>query len=110
MKTLKLALAWICDHWQLCVIVVGMLVLLWLCRNISPKDFADRIKLELAAIRAKGEARQLSQELGSEKAKNEIENKYKDAMTKFNEEQKAEAERLRDDPVALADFIIHAAG
>ena len=107
---MKRVLLWIWDHWYLAILLVGaVLTVVWL-RGRGLGDLKAKLALELAAIRAKEEARNATIELGAEKARQQVEAKYRSDMIKLDADQKAEAERLKDDPVALAAFLVRAGG
>lgn len=101
-------LHWLKDYWYVPVLVIGLLFLVLWVRGTGWQNVLDKLKLELAAISAKGEARKAKVELGAEKAKAQVEQKYQTQLINLTAEQKAEAEKLDDDPVALAQFLVRA--
>lgn len=104
------ALYWLKDHWYVPVLLIGLIFAVLWVRGTGWRTVLANLKLELAAIAAKGEARKAQVELGAEKAKAQIEQKYQSQIIKLTADQKAEAEKLQDDPVALAQFLVRAGG
>jgi hypothetical protein len=105
---MKRIVFWIWDYWYLVALAVGLgIALLWV-RGTSPADVARRVKLELDAIRAKGETRQVEAKLGAERAREHVEQTYHNEIIALDAEQHRKAMELQNDPVALAQFLVRA--
>lgn len=107
---MKRVAVWIWDHWWLAALAIGLVFAVVWSRRVSPSDLAARLKLELAAIGAKAEARRAQELLGAERAREQVEATYRSEIIALNAEQKLKADALRGDPVALAQFLVRAGG
>jgi len=106
----KRAALWLWDHWYFVILAIGLGVLVLWSRKLSPAEAMARVKLELEAIRAKTEARQVRETLGTERAREAVEAQYRNELVRLDVAQKARAEELRDDPAALAQFLVRVGG
>ncbi len=77
-------------------------------RGPVPTPFAQVTK-ELEVIRAGAEVERVRAELGHTEALKHIDDKYAKELKALEEAQQEEATRLREDPEALARFIIRGA-
>lgn len=66
------------------------------------------LKKDFKRIDATAEAKKLKAKLGHQEAVEAIEEKHKEKLNALDERQKAEAQRLRSDPVALSKFLVDA--
>jgi hypothetical protein len=69
------------------------------------EQFGRLMETELEVIEARAEAKRTRAKLGAEHARQQVEERYNAKLTRLTEEQKARADRLRDDPVALAELL-----
>jgi len=106
----KRALHWLVDRWYLVVLAVGLVFVAIWSRRVSPADVAARVRLELDSIGAKAEARRAQELLGAERAREQVEATYRSEIIALDVEQKRKADELRNDPVALAQFLVRAGG
>ena len=101
------AFRWLLEHWYVPLIflaaVAGFLVARK--RRASPMQAT---KLELEAIRAGADARRVQSELGAERARRHVESAHREALLRLDHEQAKQAMELRNDPVALAKFLVRA--
>lgn len=105
---MKRVLLWLWDRWYLIALVVGaVFAFVWL-RGRSLSDLLAKLDLESKVLAAKGEARKAEVKVGAAQAKAEVEQKYKNELVRLSDEEKAEAERLKDDPAKLAEFLVRA--
>ena len=72
------------------------------------KNLVEETKKELEVIDAVTTAQELKAELGAEKAKNRIKEKYSREIFQLDDEQKKTAKALETNPVALARFLVRA--
>lgn len=99
-------LHWLVDYWYIPLVVLGGIFLFVMSRG---KESPSKILFtELDAIKAGSDAKKVQAEKGAEIASEEVRKKHAEALKKLDEEQKAEAERLKNDPVALSKFLIRA--
>ncbi len=99
------ALSFLANHWYVPLVFVGSIVLFMLTagRKANPVKTAQR---ELRVIKAGAEASKARAELGSVKAIEIVESKYRRDLAALEGEQAAAADLLRGDPAALARFIV----
>jgi len=102
-------LHWIADYWYIPLLTIGALavLILWIIHRRGDPP-VDLLNVELQAIKAGRDAREAKVELGAERAVAKVEADHKDAVGKLDADQRAQAEELRDDPVALARFLVRA--
>ena len=98
-------LRWLVDHWYVPLVFVGSVLLYTLTvgRRANPVETA---KKELRVIKAGAEASKARAELGTEKAIAVVESKYRLDLAALEGEKAARAEKLKEDPRALARFIV----
>lgn len=104
---MKRVLYFLRDHWYIPLFVVGV-VLGFILRGKRP-PVVDQLGNELEAIRAGAEARKLKATLGAQQAAEVVRQQHGAAVQALSAEQAQQAEALRDDPVALSRFLVHAA-
>lgn len=105
---MKKALKWIRDYWYVPLFVLAV-VLGWVIFRKRGTPIAQT-QAELAAIQAGRRIRELEAEAGAEAAKQAAYKDYMDKRAKLSVKQQAQAERLKDDPVALSKFLVRAGG
>ncbi len=96
--------------WKLLVIGAVILgVVAWLLgrRGFDP---TKAVKLELDVLDAKTKTEKLLVNQEASKVRRKLEAEHKATIERFNSDQKKQAERLANDPVALSAFLIRAAG
>lgn len=88
-------------HWVLLVAVILIAFGAYLLGMRDP----PKIDSEIEAIRAKADAKRWKAALGAQKAAEKVERRYLDRIEKLNDLERQEVDRLRNDPVALADML-----
>ena len=103
---MKSALIWLWDYWYI-PLIVALSVAIWIVlRRGTP---IDALNDELDVIKAGADARKLVAAQGAGEALNAVSTQHRDALDKLDDDQQIQAERLKDDPVALARFLVRAA-
>jgi len=106
---IKAAARWCVDHWYVPLFVVGVVLGFILSGKLRSRGGpTERTKVELEAIKAKADARKLAADRGHSAAKAEVTARYVRRREQLNEEQRKEAEALREDPQALAAYLVRA--
>jgi hypothetical protein len=100
-------LRWLADHWYLALVFLGALAGFLMARKRDQSPI-QTTRAELEAIRAGAEAREKQAEIGAEQARRHVESKYREELLRLDQAQADEARELRDDPVALAKFLVRA--
>lgn len=97
---------WLKDYWYIPFFILAV-VLGWVIfrKRSTP---IEQIQAELEAIRAGRKIREMEERDGAVKARIEVLARYAQEKKQMTEAQQAEAERLKDDPVALAKFLVRA--
>ncbi len=97
---------WLKTYWYVPAIILGLMLgeICWPRR----RSFAARARAEIYAAEAAAKAKEWEAKLGTERAKTRIEEVYHEEIEKLEATQKREAAELKDDPVALAKFIVRA--
>jgi hypothetical protein len=101
-------LRFIADYWYVPLLVCAGIVGWIFVQKILGNPGIDPLKLaqsELEAIDAKRQARNLKLELGAEQATRRVKVKYAQKLAALNEQEKAEAADLEQDPEKLALFL-----
>jgi hypothetical protein len=68
------------------------------------------MEVEVDAINAKAEAKRMRAEKGTAEAVAHVEMKYREELEAMDQEGRARAKELREDPEALAAFIVRGKG
>lgn len=104
------ALRWLRDHWYIVVLVLIAMVGFVIAAHDPLARRLKRVWLdrELEVVKAKAKARRQAAEQGAEAAAQQVKEDYRDAYQRLEEEQKAEAETLEQDPAALAAYLVRA--
>jgi hypothetical protein len=104
---IKRILLLLLDYWYVPVLfLAGVLAVVFL-RKPFGLSMAN-LDGELAAIRAGRDAREVKEREGAEAARQKVLADHWAAMDNLDEKQRAEAEELKDDPEALARFLVRA--
>lgn len=106
-------LYWLKDYWYIPVFfiaAIGGLVLSYILFKRPDTSILEKTNLEIKAIQAGAEARQIKAELGAEQAKAVVAGKYMQEMAALDTKQKAQAVELENDPVALAKYLVRVGG
>jgi hypothetical protein len=107
-KAIKAGARWLADHWYIPLFVAGVVLGFVLSGKPGRPKPGARTKVELDAIKAKADARKLAAERGHTAAKLEVTARYALRKAQLTEEQQREAEALREDPPALAAYLVRA--
>jgi hypothetical protein len=97
---------WLLAHWYVPFVFLAALagfLISW--KRGTPLQATKR---ELEAIRAGADARRVEAALGAERARRHVEKAHVEALMLLDESQAQQAEGLRDDPAALAKFLVRA--
>jgi hypothetical protein len=105
---MKKILLWIAERWYLVVLAVGGIFLVVWLRGRSLGDLLAKMSLELKVIEARGVVRKAQATTDAIQAKAAVEQRYRTELSRLSDEQKAEAEGLKDDPVKMAEFLVRA--
>jgi len=101
-------LRWLGDFWYIPLIIIGGLtavVFLFWTGRFDLKKFMKRLGIELGAIEAKREARDVRLQLGAEHAKQHVLDKYAEKRKSLDAKTEARVKELEDDPEALAKAL-----
>lgn len=94
------------DYWYVYVLFLGSLVGFHLYRKRGiHADPAQALARELRAVAAKREVREMEISLGVQAAKQHVEDKYREQLAQLDEETRAQATSLEQDPAELAKFL-----
>lgn len=88
-------------HYLLLVLVIAPVTALAYLLGQRGTSFDE----ERRALEARAKAKKLAAEIGALRAAAQIERDYASTIAKLAQEAKDEIERLRSDPVALADLL-----
>jgi hypothetical protein len=97
---------WLLAHWYVPLIFLAAVAGFLVSRKRGSP--LQTTKVELEAIRAGADARRVEAELGAEQARRHVEKAHMEALMRLDEEQAKQAAELRDDPIALAKFLVRA--
>ena len=103
---MSLALKWLKDFWYIPVFFV-VSIILWIVFRRRGNPLGQTLA-ELQAIEAARDIKEYKAIAGAEAAKMRVERRYHVELLALNEKQEKQAEKLRDDPAALAKFIVRA--
>lgn len=108
------ALLWLKDRWYIPAFVlfvaVVALIAIFTRRKDGPQPgtIIKEVSKELEVIEAGAEVRRVKAELGAEKAKQLVEERYRAERARLDAEKERQAHELEEDPVALARFLVKA--
>lgn len=100
---------WLLDHWYIPLFFIFVIVGAIVARKQWAAAMAS-LDHELDVIKAGADARKLAAEANHSVVIQTIEAQHQQVIAKLDAEQKAEAERLRDDPPSLARFLVRVGG
>lgn len=98
--------SWLKKYWYIPVFTLGS-VALWLLFRRTGMPF-DQVLTELKSIQAKSDIDKLKAEIGTEKAKMVVVEKYKAELQALDAKQKEQANELQNNPAELAKFLVRA--
>lgn len=90
-------------HWLIVPIIVLLVLLAFLIGRRG--SVTGSIATEMDALEARALAKRWQSELTAKRAADMVQKRYRDKMAKLNSEAIDEVNRLRSDPVALADHL-----
>lgn len=97
------------NYWYVPLFVVLVVVLsIFFWPRKKSRNPVRTIQKELDAIRAGMEAREWKEKYGVEVARKQVEERFREEKEALTERKRAQAERLKDDPVALSKFLVRA--
>lgn len=109
------ALLWLKDRWYIPAFVlfvaVAALAAIFTRRRKDdplPATIIQEVSKELEVIAAGAEVRKVRAEMGADKAKQLVEEKYRAERAALTAAQEREAHELEEDPAALARFLVKA--
>ena len=100
-------LRFIKDFWYIPFFILALILGWVLFRGRRGTPLAQT-KAELEAIEAGRLAREMQARLGAEAARKNLEVQYSQQLKALDDEQAAKAAKLRDNPQALARFLVRA--
>lgn len=107
-KYIRIGLRWLRTYWYipffLLLSVLGYII--FIKQDVTP--LVQTIK-ELEVLKAGREVENLTIEIGAEKAKYYVEDKYKKELKQLTDKQRKQSEELLHDPVKRAKFLVRAA-
>lgn len=92
-------------HWLLFALVATVTVVAYVLGRRDGESLSDTLATEADVIEAKAEVKRLLIKEDAAHARAWAEERYHDKLARLDEEQRAEADRLRDDPVALTEWL-----
>jgi urease accessory protein UreF len=97
-------LRWIADYWYVAFLAVGAVLAVVLLRRLSKDGYnpMDRVRLELSAIEAKRETREIQLQQGHDEAVRHVREKYKTKYEALDAKEAARVAELEKDPEKLA--------
>jgi hypothetical protein len=101
-------LRWLGDYWYIPLILIGGVlatIVFFGRKKFDGATFTKRLGIELGAIEAKREARDVRLQLGAEQAKQHVLDKYAEKRKSLDEKTEARVKELEDDPEALAKAL-----
>lgn len=103
-------LRWIADYWWIPLLALGAVLSAIFLMHAKPNWRKTGLPFqplqeELAAIRAKREARDLQIQLGADEARRLILAKYEEKRKDLDERAQARVKNLEDDPEKLAEVL-----
>lgn len=100
-------LRWLRSYWYIPLFIAGAIIGWLLFSKIRGwGNPLAQTMTELEAIRSGAKVRRIEAELGNKQALKHVEDAYKADLSKLDEEQTKEAEKLREDPEALTRFLV----
>ncbi len=98
------ALRWLRKYWWVPLFFLAT-ILAWVIFRKRGTPVAQT-KVELAAIEAGRLAREIQEREGLDAAKGHLAAEHADALANLDKKQQAKAKELRDDPQALAKYLV----
>lgn len=103
------AWAWLKEHWYVPLFAAGAVLGFAVSASTRKKGPPKaQVKAELEVIKAGAKAKKLEAELGAAKATAEVEAEYHAEKERLGAAERAEAEKLRENPRDLARFLVRA--
>ena len=96
---------WVKDYWKIPILIVTGVAAFMLFRKGKDTGALHGMQLEMSAVAAQREARDLREQAGLEVAKKHVLDKYKEKRELLDEKQEARVKELEDDPEALAKAL-----
>lgn len=96
-------------HW-IWLPVVAVVVTVAYVLGRRDKGVTGGIQTELDVIEARTVAKKIAANMSAERASQWVELRHKDRIKRLDDSQRKQATDLRDDPVALAEFLVRAGG
>ena len=92
-------------HWSLLVLVIIPVTVLAFIFGRRHGDLGSEVSVEMDALEARATAKRWKAELDAKLASEKVKRRYADKIAKLDSEKVDEINRLRDNPVALADLL-----
>lgn len=100
---------WLKEHWYVPLFALGVVLGFIVSEKVRRKGLPDdQVAAELEAITAGSEARKMEVVVGTAKAVEVVEETFSEAREALDETERDEAEKLREDPRALARYLLRA--
>jgi len=100
---------WLKLHWKIPFLFLSIILAWLLFRKYRKQTPIKQTKIELQAIEAAGQARAKELEVGAAQAKAWVELNYFAQLNALTQEQKEQADELRNNPAKLAAFLVRIA-
>jgi hypothetical protein len=103
------ALRWLKKYWYVPLFVLAVFLGFMLSRKSRARGtpLVQTLR-ELDAIKAGAEVEKVKAQLGAEQAKAHVEDKYREEIDALDEKQKERLEKMEEDPMAMARFLVRA--
>jgi hypothetical protein len=98
---------WLKKYWYIPLLFLASLAAWLLFRRNNETPF-EQTSAELKAIDAEAKAEKMEAVMGHQKAKEYVEEQYREELKQLDEKQTEQAKELRDDPAKLAKFLVRA--
>jgi len=106
---LREAWEWLREHWYVPIFAAGTVIGFVVSSSVRKKGPPqEQVRAELEVIQAGAKAKKLEAELGATLAADAVEAEYYAEKQKLGMEQVQQAAILREDPRALARFLVRA--
>jgi hypothetical protein len=108
-SALKRAAGWLRDHWYVPLFALGVVLGFLISGKVRRKGPPPaQVKAELEAITAGAEASKMAAAVGKAEAVRVVEETHSEAVEALDEKEREEADKLREDPRALARYLVRA--
>lgn len=108
-RTLTRTLAWLVDYWWIpALVLVGVGISLFGRRAVEAafgRSFQDKLTLELDAIGARREVREIQQKQSHDQAVRFVKEKYALRLAMLEADERKRARELEDNPQKLAEMM-----